>query len=147
MLSVHIVIKTSLNRSLYLQAKIAIMKLDTELYFLVYHQNNGDIKACLFPIHLVGADNHKETHDSIALNTAAAVLKPQVRVQKGGGPRPWLHGAATPSLALSSFCEIQSFILLTQNPESYSPEYHLHLHTSFFTVYMKKKILLCFSHI
>lgn len=56
-------------------------------------------------------------HDSIALNTAVAVLKPLVGVQKGGGLRPWLRGAA-PSLALGSFCEIQSFTLLTQNQKA-----------------------------
>lgn len=147
MLSVHVVIKTSLNMSLYLQTKIAIMKLDTELYFLVYHQNNGDIKACLFPNHLVSADNHKETHDSIALNTAAAVLKPLVRVQKGGGPRPWLHGAAIPSLALSSFCEIQSFILANTKPrklQSWIPPTFTHF--LFYCVHEKKKFC-CAFHI
>lgn len=59
MLSVHSVMKTFLHTSSYLQAK-TITKLDevtTELCFLVYHQNDGDIKACLFPNRLANADN------------------------------------------------------------------------------------------
>lgn len=127
--------------------------MDTELYFLVYHQHDGDIKACLFPNRLVDAGNKYGNMCQRCSNyTATAVLNHLGRAEKGRGPLPWLWGCpATSRLTLNSFWEIKLFTLLTQNltqnPESYGPEYHLHLHISFLTVYIKKRILLCFSHI